>query len=68
MFNVQVAQVVAHVLKISLDKVRVQPTNTVVSPNTAITGGSVGSELACSVRGFYLNCLLRMYLLYSSMI
>lgn len=48
--NTKVAQVVASTLGIALDKVRVQPSNSTASPNTAITGGSVGSELACHVR------------------
>ncbi|CAL8110871.1 unnamed protein product [Orchesella dallaii] len=43
-----VAQVVAYTLKIPLDKVRVTPSNNLISPNSGVSGGSVVSELVCS--------------------
>ncbi|ODM92327.1 Abscisic-aldehyde oxidase [Orchesella cincta] len=43
-FN-QVAQVVAHTLKLPLDKVKVKPSNNLISPNAGVTGGACTSEL-----------------------
>lgn len=47
--NTKVAQVVAYTLKIPMDKVKIKPTNTFISPNAAITGGACTSELVCHV-------------------
>ncbi|CAL8110876.1 unnamed protein product [Orchesella dallaii] len=46
--NTKVAQVVAYTLKIPLEKVKVAPSNNLVSLNTSATVGSMVSELVCS--------------------
>ncbi|XP_062544108.1 aldehyde oxidase 1-like [Armigeres subalbatus] len=42
--NTKVAQVVAHILNIPMDKVIIKPTNNLTSPNAICTGGSMTSE------------------------
>ncbi|XP_039304286.1 xanthine dehydrogenase 1 isoform X2 [Solenopsis invicta] len=42
--NTKVAQVAAYALGIDLNLVNVKPTNNIVTPNNAVTGGSVTSE------------------------
>ncbi|XP_065079502.1 aldehyde oxidase 1-like [Ochlerotatus camptorhynchus] len=42
--NTKVAQVVAHILGIALEKVIIKPTNNLTSPNAICTGGSMTSE------------------------
>uniref|UniRef100_A0A182JFA6 Indole-3-acetaldehyde oxidase n=1 Tax=Anopheles atroparvus TaxID=41427 RepID=A0A182JFA6_ANOAO len=43
--NTKVAQVVAHVLGIPVDKVSIKPHSSVSSPNAFITGGSISTDL-----------------------
>ncbi|XP_021947093.1 xanthine dehydrogenase/oxidase [Folsomia candida] len=45
--NTKCAQTVAKFLNIPLEKVRIKPTNSLVSPNAGVTGGAMGSELVC---------------------
>lgn len=45
--NTKVAQVVAKTLNISLDLIAVQEINTIISPNSNLTGGSITSESVC---------------------
>ncbi|CRL08602.1 CLUMA_CG021290, isoform A [Clunio marinus] len=45
--NTKVAQTVAHILGVPLDKVSVKPTSNLISPNAICTGGSSGSEISC---------------------
>ena len=40
---------VAKVLGIPLDFIKVKPTNTLIGPNDIATGGSITSELVCLV-------------------
>lgn len=47
--NTKVAQVVAKTLNISMDKVKVKATTSLISPNSGITGGACTSELVCHV-------------------
>lgn len=42
--NTKAAQVCAHVLGIPLEKINVKPSSSFTSPNSSITGGSIGSE------------------------
>ena len=49
LFIFQVAQTVAHFLNIPLEKVKVKPSNNLVTPNTQLTGGAFTSELLCYV-------------------
>ncbi|XP_020286836.1 xanthine dehydrogenase/oxidase-like isoform X2 [Pseudomyrmex gracilis] len=42
--NTKIAQVAAHTLGIDLSLVNVKPTNNIIAPNNAITGGSIASE------------------------
>ncbi|XP_045773994.1 indole-3-acetaldehyde oxidase-like [Maniola jurtina] len=42
--NTKVAQVCAFVLGIPLEKIRIKPSTSVVSPNAMVTGASIGSE------------------------
>lgn len=42
--NTKVAQVAAHLLNIPLDKIQIKANNTIISPNTFITGGSVSTD------------------------
>jgi Molybdopterin-binding domain of aldehyde dehydrogenase len=44
-----VAQVVAYMLKIPLEKVTIKPSNSVVAANSQVTGGSLGSEAVAFV-------------------
>ncbi|XP_073981126.1 uncharacterized protein isoform X3 [Rhodnius prolixus] len=44
--NTKVAQVAAYTLGIDLDKVKVDPSMTIISPNTYATGGSTASDSA----------------------
>lgn len=48
--NTKVAQTVAHVLNISLEKISIKPSNSLTAPNAIVTGGSIGSEISCFVR------------------
>ena len=49
--NTKVAQVVAATLGLpTVDSISVKPVETVASANSMLTGGSMGSELFCSVR------------------
>ncbi|XP_017770615.1 PREDICTED: indole-3-acetaldehyde oxidase-like [Nicrophorus vespilloides] len=45
--NTKAAQVVAHTLGIKLDMVSVKPSDTLISPNNFVTGGSITSESVC---------------------
>ncbi|XP_035713400.1 xanthine dehydrogenase/oxidase isoform X1 [Folsomia candida] len=45
--NTKCAQVVAHELNIPIEKVKIEPTSTLISPNGGITGGAITSELVC---------------------
>jgi xanthine dehydrogenase/oxidase len=47
--NTKVAQTVAHMLNLPLDKVMVKPSNSLTAPNAVVTGGSIGSEISCYV-------------------
>lgn len=46
-YSFQCAQTVAKFLGIPLEKVRIKPTNNLVSPNCGVTGGAMTSELVC---------------------
>ena len=48
--NTKVAQTVAKELGVPMEMVVVKPVDTLVSPNSTITGGSTTSELTCHVR------------------
>jgi xanthine dehydrogenase/oxidase len=54
--NTKVAQTVASVLEIPLDKVSVKPTNSFTTPNDIVTGGSIGSEISCFVSFTFFYC------------
>lgn len=45
----KVAQTVAHVLEIPLDRISIKPSNSMTAPNAIVTGGSSGSEICCHV-------------------
>ena len=47
--NTKVCQVVARELGISMDMIRIKPTNSFANANGSVTGGSMGSECNCSV-------------------
>ena len=47
---IQVAQVVALTLGISLEMIKVMPSNTFTNPNGQTTGASITSEVNCFVR------------------
>ena len=47
--STQVAQVAAKTLGISIELVKVKPSNTLTNPNGQATGGSITSELNCLV-------------------
>lgn len=47
--NTKVAQTVAHVLQIPIDKVSIKPSSSLTAPNAIVTGGSIGSEISCYV-------------------
>ncbi|KAJ8719962.1 hypothetical protein PYW07_012005 [Mythimna separata] len=42
--NTKVAQVAAHLLNIPLEKIEIKGNNTIISPNTFVTGGSVSTD------------------------
>ncbi|XP_039757385.1 xanthine dehydrogenase-like [Pararge aegeria] len=42
--NTKVAQVCAFVLGVPLDKIRIKPSTSLISPNAMVTGASIGSE------------------------
>lgn len=42
--NTKVAQVCAYVLGIPMDKIKIKPSTSLISPNAMVTGGSIGSE------------------------
>lgn len=49
--NTKIAQTAAYLLKIPLDKITVKGNNTIISPNTFVTGGSVTTDaLVIAVR------------------
>ncbi|KAL7051324.1 hypothetical protein ACKWTF_004429 [Chironomus riparius] len=43
----KVAQTASFKLGIPLEKIQIKPSNTLVAPNSIVTGGSMGSEAAC---------------------
>jgi xanthine dehydrogenase molybdopterin-binding subunit B len=45
----QVAQVIAHELGISMDLIKLKSSSALTSPNNITTGGSWGSEMNCFV-------------------
>ncbi|KAB0801417.1 hypothetical protein PPYR_05771 [Photinus pyralis] len=45
--NTKVAQVCAHALGIPLNHIVIKPTNTTISPNALVSGGSLTSEAVC---------------------
>ncbi|KAL5509791.1 hypothetical protein EMCRGX_G005217 [Ephydatia muelleri] len=45
--NTKVAQVAAKTLGISIDMIKIKPSNSLTNPNGMTTGGSISSELAC---------------------
>ena len=47
--NTKVAQTVAHILEVPLEKISIKPSNSLTSPNAIVTGGSIGSEISCYV-------------------
>lgn len=47
--NTKVAQTVALVLGVPMDKISIKPQNSLTAPNAICTGGSSGSELSCFV-------------------
>jgi xanthine dehydrogenase molybdopterin-binding subunit B len=60
---VQVMQVVARELGISLEEVSVRPTDSIANANSNASGGSITSELCCMVcivlcGGFVIICML----------
>lgn len=48
--NTKVAQTVAHLLGVPLEKISVKPSNSLTSPNDVVTAASIGSDTACYVR------------------
>ena len=50
--NTKVAQVVARELGVSMDVIKIKPTNNLINPNSSFTAGSMGSEgnVAAAVR------------------
>ena len=50
--NTKVCQVIARELGVPMELIRVKPTNNFTGANSSVTGGSMGSECCCSVRGF----------------
>ena len=61
--NTKVCQVVARELGISMDLIRIKPTNNVAGANSSVTGGSMGSECNCSV-GFHYSLKLILIFLF----
>ena len=55
-FLLQVAQVAAKTLGISLDHIIIKPSNVLVNANGDTTGGSITSELSCLVCFVWLLC------------
>ena len=55
---VQVAQVAAKTLGISIDMIKIKPSNSLTNPNGMTTGGSISSELACLV-SVHVVCICR---------
>lgn len=53
--NTKVAQVCAYALGLRLEQVSIKPSNTLVSPNAANTGGSLTTEVVCYVSFFEEN-------------
>ena len=51
--NTKVCQVVARELGISMDLIRIKPTNNMAGANSSVTGGSMGSECNCSVGNIF---------------
>lgn len=47
--NTKVAQTVAHVLGIPMEKISIKPSNSLTNPNAIVTGGGIGSEISCFV-------------------
>lgn len=47
--NTKVAQTVAHILGIPMEKISVKPSNSLTAPNAVCTGGSIGSEVSSFV-------------------
>lgn len=45
----KVAQTVAHMLEIPLEKVSIKPSNSMIAPNAIATGASIGSEISSFV-------------------
>lgn len=45
-------QVAASILGVNVNKIRVKPTNNLISPNTAVSGGSIVSDSVCLVIRF----------------
>ncbi|XP_070499176.1 xanthine dehydrogenase-like [Chironomus tepperi] len=45
--NTKVAQTVAHILGVPLNKIIIKPSSTLTAPNAIVTGGSIGSEISC---------------------
>ena len=45
------AQVASKVLGVPLELIKIKPTDTMLNPNGAWTGGSITSELNCLVSG-----------------
>lgn len=56
--NTKVAQVVAHILNIPMDKIIVKPSNNLTSPNAICTGGSMTTETVSYVSIQLLNILI----------
>jgi xanthine dehydrogenase molybdopterin-binding subunit B len=54
MYCVQVAQVIARELGISMDLIKLKSSSALTSPNNSTTGGSMGSEMNCFVSIFSL--------------
>lgn len=52
--NTKIAQTVAHILEIPLEKVSVKPSNSFTAPNAVVTAASIGSETSSFVRFFEL--------------
>lgn len=63
--NTKVAQTVAHVLQVPLDKISIKPSNTLSAPNAAVTGGSVGSENSCHVSIVVMQLAMDMFVLFN---
>lgn len=48
--NTKIAQTVAHILNIPMEKISIKPSNSFTAPNAVVTAASIGSETSSYVR------------------